>query len=72
MKTLMEKYRNWVSTEGHMMASAESVLDEYIEKNNLGNKEYEQLATEMHWTEVTQHKNYDKKHLKLGQQRRRM
>ena len=43
----MKDYRAWVKKEGHITASASSVLKEYIKSKGLSNEEYKQLAKEL-------------------------
>ena len=44
---LMVEYRQWVKNEGHITASADSVLRAFIKAKGYGTKEYAQLVKEL-------------------------
>ena len=48
---LMAEYKQWVKDEGHITASASSVLREFIETKGYSQKEYEDLASQLGFTD---------------------
>jgi hypothetical protein len=47
----LKKYRAWVKKEGHLTASASSVLGEYAIQHRLSEKEYNELEEELGFRE---------------------
>lgn len=47
----LKKYRAWVEKEGHLIASASSVLGEYAIQHKLSEREYNKLEEELGFRE---------------------